>query len=658
MNRGMLRRGLVIWMALSLLGGLSVLGAGRDMAREVELEKEFAAKHPDALETFRAARVAFDKEAYGEAERLYRQVLAQAPESDVVLRRLGNCVGRLGKRSEGLELCERAVKLERSADNLSTLAFNLISDPSGAEHREDYPRALQLLKECRSLPHGTDASTLALTAEVAISLKDQQEFQSATALLSQNFPNEMMTHYFAGISAALDHQWVRAEKEIRRAEKLGLSHEAAQKFLDSGVHSRAVRARVVFGALLTIILWVGGLCLLFAVGFLLSKLTLRQVEQTDAQVAASGGERLMRKLYRAVLNVTGVYYYISLPVVIVVVLGIVALILYMFLMIGRIPLKLMALLALGALFTVFAMIKSLFVRVKSTDPGRALRREEAPGLWQLAEEVAGSVGTRAVDELRITPGTDLAVYERGTWRQKLRNQAHRVLLLGTGVLNGFKQNHFRCVLAHEYGHFSNRDTAGGDIALRVRNDMLKFYLAMVQAGQATHINAAFHFLKIYNFIFRRISHGATRLQEILADRVAAKIYGAPAFEGGLTHVIRRSIEFEAAANAEIKQSIEEPRPLQNLYELPAPDGDKVTAEFEKALNRPTTEDDTHPGPRDRFRLVARLQEPICPPREGEVWELFQDPEGIRREMLAQIDKQVAPHREANREPHRKATSEA
>jgi Zn-dependent protease with chaperone function len=30
---------------------------------------------------------------------------------------------------------------------------------------------------------------------------------------------------------------------------------------------------------------------------------------------------------------------------------------------------------------------------------------------------------------------------------------------------------FRAVLAHEYGHFTNRDTAGGEIALRVNRDM-------------------------------------------------------------------------------------------------------------------------------------------------------------------------------------------
>ncbi|HWV98194.1 MAG TPA: M48 family metalloprotease [Candidatus Acidoferrum sp.] len=642
MTRRILAGALAFWLTVS--SGWAAAGA-RDMAREAQIEKELEQNHPDLVEPLRTARIAYDKEDFAEAIRLLREITAKSPDYDVALRRLGASLVRVGKRPEGLAFCERAVTLNRSAENLSTLAYCLVADQSANEHRADYERALQLLQECRGKPLGNDLSDLALTAQVALALNNQGEFSAVNASLARDYPQEMVTHYFRAIEAALGEHWLRAEKEIRRAEKLGLSQEAVQKFLSSGVHSRALWSRAALATAVTLGLWSGGLALLFGLGFVLSKLTLRQAQPADAVAAVTSSEKLIRKLYRVVLNVAGVYYYISLPVVLVLVIGIVAVILYVFLMIGRIPIKLMLVLGIGAIFTIIAMIKSLFIRVKPSDPGRALPRAEAEGLWQLAEEVAESVGTRPIDEIRITPGTELAVYERGTWRQKLRNEAHRILILGTGVLSGFKQNEFRCVLAHEYGHFSHRDTAGGDIAMRVQNDMLKFYSAMREAGQATFMNAAFHFLRIYNFIFRRISHGATRLQEILADRVAAQIYGAPAFEGGLTHVIRRSLEFEATANEEIKQSIEAHRPLQNLYELPAPQGSKVATELEKALNRETSEDDTHPSPRDRFRLVTRLQEPSCPPRPGEVWELFNNPEAIRGEMVALIEKRVAPHRE-------------
>lgn len=44
----------------------------------------------------------------------------------------------------------------------------------------------------------------------------------------------------------------------------------------------------------------------------------------------------------------------------------------------------------------------------------------------------------------------------------------RFLILGVGVLEGTKLRPFRAILAHEYGRFSNCDTAGGGLALADR----------------------------------------------------------------------------------------------------------------------------------------------------------------------------------------------
>ena len=170
------------------------------------------------------------------------------------------------------------------------------------------------------------------------------------------------------------------------------------------------------------------------------------------------------------------------------------------------------------------MIRSLFLKIESEDPGRPLLEGEAPGLWALVREVAETVRTRPVDEIRVTPGTEMAVYERGSFKERIQDRAPRILILGVATLNGFNQNAFRAVLAHEYGHFRHRDTAGGDVAIRVNNDMMKFAFAMIESGQAVWWNVAFQFLRVYHFLFRRISHGATRLQEVLADRVAARKY--------------------------------------------------------------------------------------------------------------------------------------
>src|SRR6185503_4573572 len=144
---------------------------------------------------------------------------------------------------------------------------------------------------------------------------------------------------------------------------------------------------------------------------------------------------------------------------------------------------------------------------------------------------------------------------------RTNDKAKRILIVGGGVLNDFEQTGFRAVLAHEYGHFSHRDTAGGDVAIRVNADMLKFAHAMILSGQAVWWNVAFHFLRVFHFIFRRISYGATRLQEVLADRVAASLFGPTAFEHGLRHVVRKTVEFNHLAIKEINESANSSRAL-------------------------------------------------------------------------------------------------
>lgn len=178
------------------------------------------------------------------------------------------------------------------------------------------------------------------------------------------------------------------------------------------------------------------------------------------------------------------------------------------------------------------------------------------------------------------------------------------------------------------------------MALRVNQDMIKFAYAMAYAGQAVWWNVAFQFLRVYHFLFRRISHGATRLQEVLADRTAARIYGARPFEEGLRHVVRRQIEFNHFADKEIQEALRSGRALQNVYALETQPEKTLEEAIDNALNRQTSEDDTHPSPADRFRLVSRVVCQNQPPPSGPMWDLFADREAITQEMSSQIEKMV------------------
>jgi tetratricopeptide (TPR) repeat protein len=633
--------------AISLLFLLLLLGAsptqaqpGRNMEKEKAIWAELEKSAPKSVDDFKAGTEAMDAGNYDKAAELFLKVHQAAPDFDAALRRLGGCLVLAGKTEAGFNFMEQALAIRRSPENLISLAQSLAYPGVGKEGTsEQKQRAYELIKEANRSPQ-QDSDSLVLQTQLAMELNLIADFRRGTEQLVAKHPELMATHLFNAILAAYDEKWITAEQEIEVAQSLGLAPEVAQQFLDSGVKTRARVWHYLIYSLYLVGAWLVGLTALFLVGKLMSRKTLSSLEAANPDSPTSASELTLRKWYRKLINVAGFYYYISLPVVVFLVIIVAASITYAFLMLGRIPIKLVAILAIGGLVTIVTLIRSLFIKVEDVDPGRSLNYDEAPELWDLTRTVAAAVNTRPVDEIRITPGTDLAVYEKGTKRERSQDKAQRVLILGIGVLNDFKQNGFRAVLAHEYGHFTHRDTAGGDVAIRVNNDMVKFAHAMIANDQARWWNVAFQFLRIYHFIFRRISHGATRLQEVLADRIAALKYGPLAFEEGLTHVVQKSVEFHHLAAKEIEASVEARRALQNLYELRLDQSSNLQQEIEESLNRKTSEDDTHPSPNDRFRLTRRISSVNEVPATGTVWDLFKNREALTNEMTSLIQSDV------------------
>lgn len=629
----------LLLLLLLLSGSIAYAQPGRDMAKEQAIWAELEKVAPQSLADFKAATEALDSEHYDIAIELFSRVHQEAPKFDAALRRLGGSLVATGKTEDGYRYMREALAIRRSPENLISLAQSL-AFPTGKDGtRKQKQEAYQLIREANHLD-ANDTAGQVLQAQLAMELDMIDDFRSTTERLVANHPELMATHFYNAVLAANDEKWITAEKEIKVAQGLGLPPEVAQQFLDSGVKTRATVWRSVYYTLYLIGAWIVGLTALFVIGKLMSWKTLTSLEAANPNSPTSSSELTLRRFYRQLINVAGFYYYISLPVVIVLVVIVTGSIIYAFFMVGRIPIQIALALVIGGLVTIVTLVRSLFVKVQSVDRGRSLTYEEAPGLWDLTRVVAATLKTRPVDEIRITPGTDLCVYEKGTWRERSQDKAQRVMILGVGVLNDFKQNGFRAVLAHEYGHFTHRDTAGGDIAIRVNNDMMKFAHTMIVNGQNTWWNVAYQFLRIYHFIFRRISHGATRLQEVLADRVAALQYGPLAFEEGLTHVIGKSVEFHHLATKEIEDSVAVQRALQNLYELQLEQNTSLQQQIDESLNRETSEDDTHPSPNHRFRLTRKITGANESPATGMVWDWFTNREALTNEMTSLIQSEV------------------
>lgn len=625
----------------------------RNAAKEEKIQQELQKIAPKAVEDFKKATVALDQQNYEESVKLYSKVIELAPSFEPAMRRQGAALASLGRREEGLKLTSKALSLNRSPENLANHAGALI-DPGTNQYKPteaELEESFRLSKEAFQKAPIDDPAYAAMLANTALYTNHQAEFDQAVRFLLEKYSDRPETHYFNSMRLANVGAFSSAEDELKIAEAKGFPQESIQPvravIADMRTQSEAGPFGLsysylylplwIFGA------WIAGLVLLFIVGKVLSSRTISSIENSDPNDISGGGQAGLRKIYKTLITIAGIYYYVSLPFVMALIVISGLGILFAFLWIGVIPIKLMLIIALVGGAAIFYMVKSILVRKTAEDPGRKLSEEEAPELWALVRDVAKTIETRPIDEIRITQGTDLAVYERGGVFARMRDKAERVLIVGVAVLNGFNQNSFRSVIAHEYGHFSNRDTAGGDIAIRVNRDIMQYAEAMAMSGTATVYNLAFQFLRLYHFLFRRITHGATRLQEILADRVAVYQYGAASFREGLTHVIRREVEFEHVANAEINAAFSGNRAMQNLYELTIQEeGEKkdVESKFNEVFNRPTTEDDTHPSPEDRFRLTSQIKSREVEPLNGMVWDLFKDREGITKEMNSLVENLV------------------
>jgi tetratricopeptide (TPR) repeat protein len=665
-------------------------GAGADQekaARGVELEVPEWASGP-----VKEAKAAFARRDFATAERLLGEVLQKEPGLTALHFGHAGALARLGKAVEAIEELDKALGPDPSFDALIAAGnvtqggpedtATALTDQANAYYR----RAMELALSGEGLEHAS-LDRLALVASLALRLHQDDRLTSAVAVLRARFPGAKETHYFHGLLAAKNQSWLTADNELERARALGMPMDAIDPAQLEQLHALARPWRYARLGLYSVVAVAGGLALLFVLGRILSFLTLRSAETADPNLAITPLQRSLRRIYRLVINLAGFYYYICLPFVILIAIGIVIGLGYILLMLRRIPGKAIALfLAFGCamLVMIWSSIRSLFVRMKYEDPGRPLTADEAPRLWELTRAVAAGVGTRPVDAIFLTPGTELAVFERGNWLQRTRDQSKRSLILGLGVIDGFRTSDFRAVLAHEYGHFLHRDTAGGDVALRVNATMTKFATAMAQNGQLAWWNIGWQFVRLYHLIFRRITHGASRLQEINADRVAARLCGRDAFEGGLRHVIHRDLDqnVEAGRSAERMARIagasswspslgEDPvAPLLQLVEA-ARDTDRepwwdvysraenrreIDQKFDEIWKAGTSEDDTHPSPTERVRLLSRLHSPAPSsagngagdPGDGEVAELFADPAAIRTERSSRITQMAALYVAQNR----------
>lgn len=217
-------------------------------------------------------------------------------------------------------------------------------------------------------------------------------------------------------------------------------------------------------------------------------------------------------------------------------------------------------LALGLvlLFTGLALIVGffrLFFPGKPKTLGIWLSEKENLKLWALTREVAEKLSTRPVDKILIKPDPGIGVYLQGPIFATLFGGGKKVLEVGIPSVFRLSVSEFTAILAHEYGHFNNRDTQWSTFTFSMGNSLRSALSSMpgpsqIKKGQRAGfmtilmaLNPAYYVVLLFTMLYFKITQGFSRIREVMADITAMTLYGGAAFGGGLLKVATNDIIF-------------------------------------------------------------------------------------------------------------------
>jgi Zn-dependent protease with chaperone function len=331
---------------------------------------------------------------------------------------------------------------------------------------------------------------------------------------------------------------------------------------------------------------------------------------------------------------------------------------------------------LGLMFLAF-LLKFVFSVQKDSNTNRVeITAEEHPRLFEFINQLVTEVKSPSPKKVFIVPNVNAAVfYNSSFWSMFF--PVRKNLEIGLGLVNSVNMSEFKAVLAHEFGHFSQRSMKIGSYVYTVNraiynmvyeydkwDELLDNWAASggifsVFAGitrfMVNNIRALLR--KAYEFINIRYM-GLSREMEYNADLIAVSAAG----NASMNSALRRISFGDEAYNRVIDQLnflIEKQKRTDNVYEKQSVMIDYMAKEkgldTQKDLpvltdhymqmtapkNRVYFKDQwsSHPEQKDREENInsVSIQAEI---NEDSPWILFNNPEKLQKELTAQLYKDV------------------
>jgi len=286
----------------------------------------------------------------------------------------------------------------------------------------------------------------------------------------------------------------------------------------------------------------------------------------------------------------------------------------------------------------------LFFPPKRKAFGITLKQGEEKELWKLTRDIADEIESKPIDKIIVTPEPGIGVYLDGNLLSRIFGGGTRVLEIGLPSLHNLSIDEFEAILAHEYGHFSNKDTRWTPFTYAMGSSLTKSLQAMpgpsihknkdgsIIIGVIVSLNPAYWLLLLYAHLYFRLTNAFSRIGEVKADIMAMQLCGGKALRNGLLKVSVNDTIFRDIIQARyVPELLKEGKMISNfstLIEMILSEVDKKTIdELQRGILEMSQSDniyDSHPALRTRINYSEKFDDKEEREGKGSVRELFDD----------------------------------
>lgn len=327
---------------------------------------------------------------------------------------------------------------------------------------------------------------------------------------------------------------------------------------------------------------------------------------------------------------------------------------------------------IGILIFIF-IIKFIFHRApKVSNAEIELKAADQPELHNFINEIARTTGTMKPKKIILYPDVNAGVHFDSTFLSMFW-PVGKNLSIGAGLISSVNISEFKAIIAHEFGHFSQKSMRMGSFVYNFNKIIYNLlyenegyhkimekvasshrYLGLFVKVSVNIVQSIQWLLQKVYIVLNKTNMSLSREMEHHADAVAASVAGSDHLINGLNRTEIGSICYDALTNY-LEKLITENKKPENLYPLLSEFIKDYAQSNNYSLknNLPVLTNNgivsriniknqwaSHPSLSDREKYMVNLELKEFESIDKSPWDLFQQPVALQQAMTGLLYKNV------------------